>query len=123
MRHPERLAESLREEIAEVVGFELDDPRLGLVTVTAVEMSNDSRDAKVFVLVEGNDEEKKKVLQALQGAANFVRQQVALSLNLHHAPQLHFARDTVEENASRVGELLFEIGTDENSERTEVSGE
>jgi ribosome-binding factor A len=123
MRHPERLAESLREEIAEVVGFELDDPRLGLVTVTAVEMSNDSSDAKVFVLVEGNDDEKKKVLQALQGAANFVRQQVALSLNLHHAPQLHFARDTVEENASRVGELLFEIGTDENSERTEVSGE
>lgn len=118
MRHPERLAESLREEIAEVVGFELDDPRLGLVTVTAVEISDDSRDAKVFVLVEGSDEEKKKAMHALQGAANFVRQQVALSLNLHHAPQLHFARDTVEENASRVGELLFEIGTDENSERT-----
>ena len=123
MRRPERLAESLREEIAEIVGFELDDPRLLDVTVTAVEVSDDLRDAKVFVLVGGSDEDKKKALQALQRAAYFVRQQVALSLSLRHAPQLHFARDTVEENASRVGELLQTIEGEKNVERKEVNDE
>ncbi len=119
MRRPERLAESLREEIAEIVGFELDDPRLEAATVTAVEVSDDLRDAKVFVLVDGTDEEKKKAMHALQGAAYFVRQQVALSLSLRHAPQLHFARDTVEENAARVGELLQTIEGEQKSEEVD----
>ncbi len=122
MRRPERLAESLREEIAEIVGFELDDPRLEAATVTAVEVSDDLRDAKVFVLINGTDEEKKKAMQALQGAAYFVRQQVALSLSLRHAPQLHFARDTVEENAARVGELLQTLDGEQKSEEVNDEG-
>ena len=53
MRRPERLAETLKEEIAEVVGYELDDPDLQNATVTDVEVSPDLRDAKVYVLVNG----------------------------------------------------------------------
>ncbi len=49
MRRPERLAEALKVEIAEVVGFELDDPRVQSVTVTDVEVSENNRDAKVYV--------------------------------------------------------------------------
>ena len=51
MRRPERFAEALKEEIGEVVGFELDDPRLVMVTVTDVTVAPDLRDAKVFVLI------------------------------------------------------------------------
>jgi len=51
MRRPERLGEVLKVEISEVVGFELDDPRLEMVTVTDVEVSGDLRDAKVYVLI------------------------------------------------------------------------
>jgi ribosome-binding factor A len=109
MRRPERLAEALREEITEVVGYEMEDPRLMAVTVTEVIVSADLRDAKVYVLVEGEENEIKESLKALQRAASFVRQQVAINLDLNHAPHLNFVRDTVEENAARVEELLLNL--------------
>lgn len=85
MRRPERLGEALKIEIAEVVGFELVDPRLEMVTVTDVELSSDTRDAKVFVLIRGSDEEIDQALKSLRNAATFVRQQVAMNLDLRHA--------------------------------------
>ena len=109
MRRPERLAESLKEEIAEVVGFELVDPRLEAVTVTDVEVSSDLRDAKVYVLIEGGKDEIDAALKALKSATGFVRQQVAIGLDLRHVPHLHFARDTAEENAARIGALLQDL--------------
>ena len=109
MRRPERLAESLKEEIAEVVGYELEDPRLEAVTVTDVEVSSDLRDAKVYVLIEGEKAEIDEALKALKHATGFVRQQVAIGLDLRHVPHLHFARDTAEENASRIGTLLNDL--------------
>ena len=109
MRRPERLAEALKVEIAEVVGFEMDDPRLESVTVTDVSVASDLRDAKVYVLVEGSEQEVNEAMKALRNAESFVRQQVAMNLSLRHAPLLHFARDTAEENAARVGELLQDL--------------
>ena len=109
MRRPERLAETLRAEITEVVGYELDDPRLIGVTVTDVRVSDNLREAKVFVIVQGDEKETKEALKALQHAATFVRQQVALDLDLRHAPVLNFVRDTVEENAIRVNALLKDL--------------
>jgi ribosome-binding factor A len=106
MRRPERLAEALREEITEVVGYEMEDPRLQAVTVTDVIVSESLREAKVFVVVQGDEDDIREALKALQHAATFVRQQVALNLDLNHAPHLNFIRDTVEENAARVEELL-----------------
>ena len=109
MRRPERLAETLREEIAEVVGFELDDPRVEMVTVTEVKVSDDLRDAKVYVLIDGDEDEIKSALKALQNAATFVRQQVAMNLSMRFAPHLHFVRDSAEENASRVSSILSDL--------------
>lgn len=120
MRRPERLAETLREEISEIVGYELDDPRLLSVTVTDVQVSDNNRDARVFVVVQGSEEQIKEALKALQHAATFIRQQVTLNLDLRHAPHLNFVRDTAEENAARIGELLEEIGlTEEVEEKME----
>ena len=109
MRRPERLGEALKVEISEVVGFELNDPRLEMVTVTDVEVSGDLRDAKVYVFIRGNDEEIDKALKSLRNASTFVRQQVAMNLDLRHAPHVHFVRDTAEENAARVGEILDDL--------------
>ncbi|MFL6375676.1 MAG: 30S ribosome-binding factor RbfA [Pyrinomonadaceae bacterium] len=109
MRRPERFAESLKEEISEVVGFELDDPRVESVTVTDVTVAPDLRDAKVYVLIRGTEREVSEALQSLRHASTFVRQQVAANLNLRYAPHIHFVRDTAEENASRVGEVLNEL--------------
>jgi len=107
------MAETLREEITEIVGYEMKDPRLLTVTVTDVRVAENLRNANVFVVVEGTEKEIEAALVALNRAATFVRQQVALSLNLRYAPILHFARDTVEENAARVDATLDEIGLDD----------
>lgn len=117
MRRPERFAESLREEIIEIVGYELEDPRVQSVTVTDVIVSDNMRDARVFVTVEGSEHDIKSAMSALLHASTYVRQQVALNLNLNHAPHLHFVRDTVEANAARVDEILgtLEIKKDDNS--------
>jgi ribosome-binding factor A len=109
VRRPERVAELLREEISQIVGYELDDRRVETVTVTEVRVSDNLRDAKVFVLVEGSDEEINAALIALRNAAPYIRKQVAFALDLRHAPALHFARDTVEERANRIESLLSEI--------------
>lgn len=109
MRRPERLAEALKDEIAEVVGFELDDPRVETATVTEVRVADDLRDAKVYVIVEGDEKQIGEALKALQHAAGFVRQQVAINLSLRYAPHLHFVRDTAEENAVRVGDILRDL--------------
>jgi ribosome-binding factor A len=106
MRRPERLGEALKIEISEVVGFELDDPRLEMVTVTEVEVSGDLRDAKVYVLIRGDQAEVDKALKTLRHASTYVRQQVAMNLDLRHAPHIHFVRDSAEENAARVSEIL-----------------
>ena len=113
MHRAERMADTLREEITEIVGYEMKDPRLQSVTVTDVRVAENLRNANVFVLVNGTEKEIEDALVTLNRAATFVRQQVALSLNLRYAPILHFARDTVEENAARVDAMLEDIGLEE----------
>ena len=109
MRRPEKVADLLREEITQIVGYELEDPRLETVTVTDVRVSDNLRDARVYVTVEGDEAEHVAALKALGHAAAYVRRQVRIALNLRHAPELHFVRDTVEEQAARVDQLLAEI--------------
>jgi len=121
MRRPERLGEALKVEISEVVGFELDDPRLEMVTVTDVEVADDLRDAKVYVLIRGSEIEIDKALKTLRNAATYVRQQVAMNLDLRHAPHVHFVRDTAEENASRVSEILDDLTAKGEIKKEDVS--
>ena len=114
MHRTERIAETLREEIAQIVGFELEDPRLTMVTVTEVRVADDLRDASIYVTVQGDEDEHQQALKALEHAAPYVRRQLGFSMNLRHTPVLHFVRDTVEEKAERVDALLSEIGSEVN---------
>lgn len=113
MHRAERLAESLREVVTEIVGYELEDPRLEAVTVTDVRVAENLRNANVYVVVEGEEAEIKEAMVALGRASTYIRQQVALDLNLRYAPQLHFARDTVEENAVRIEEILENLSQED----------
>jgi ribosome-binding factor A len=109
MRRAERTADTLKEEIAQIVGYELEDPRLTMVTVTDVRLSSDKRAARVYVTIAGDENEHKAALAALKHAAPFVRNQLGLSLNLPRTPEIHFVRDRVEEEGERVDQLLNEI--------------
>jgi ribosome-binding factor A len=115
MRRPEQLAEVIREEVSQIVGFELEDPRVETVTVTDVRVTENLRDASVYVTVEGTEAEKAAAMKALQKAAPYVRRQLGVALNLKYTPELHFVRDTIEEAAARVEALLSEIKTEEQS--------
>ncbi len=119
MHRPERVADILREEISQIVGYELEDPRLTMVTVTDVRVSDNGRDAQVFVTVAGNEEEHRLALGALRHAAPYVRKQLSLSLNLPRTPQIHFVRDRVEEKGERVDKLLLEIKQERSKENDE----
>ncbi len=109
MRRPERVADILREQISQIVGYELEDPRLTMVTVTDVRLSDNLRNAQVFVTVIGDEEEHRLALSALRHAAPYVRKQLSLSLNLPRTPEIHFLRDRVEEKGERVDQLLEKI--------------
>jgi len=109
MHRTERFTDTLREEIAQIVGYELEDPRLTTVTVTDVRLSPDKRAARVYVTVAGDEAEHKSARNALKNAASYVRKQLGLSLNLPRTPELHFVRDRVEEQGDRVDQLLREI--------------
>jgi len=109
MRRAERTADTLKEEIAQIVGYELEDPRLSAVTVTDVRLSSDKRAARVYVTIAGDEKEHEAALAALRHAAPYVRKQLGLSLNLPRTPEIHFVRDRVEEEGERVDQLLLEI--------------
>ena len=104
--HRGRLGEALREEIETIVEGELGDPRIGLVNVSRVELADDSRSARVYVVVEGDDAEAEQSLEGLSIAVGFIRREITERLHLRRAPELIFVLDRSEKYQARVDELL-----------------
>jgi ribosome-binding factor A len=101
----------LREELAEIVEYELSDPRVGTVTVTGVQVSPDLRSAQVWVLC-GEADQQRQALRALEGARHYLRRQLAVRLRLWRIPELHFAVDSMAGAADRVEQLLERVRKD-----------
>ncbi len=101
-----RVSEALREDLAELIGFELDDPRLAGVDVTEVHVSPDGRHATVRVVIRGDEHAQNQGLAALAHAAPYLRRQLAARLSLRHVPELHFERDRNPDIDSRIDFLL-----------------
>jgi ribosome-binding factor A len=93
-----------------------------MVTVTDVRLSENLRDARVFVTISGDELEHRNALSALRKAAPYVRKQLGLSLNLPRTPEIHFVRDIIEEKGERVDELLRELEKDWENERMKDEG-
>jgi len=101
-----RVSETVREELAELIGFELADPRLSAVNVSEVHVSPDARYARVRVAVNGAEREQNQAIAALEHARHYLRRQLAARLSLRHVPELHFERDRNPEADSRIDFLL-----------------
>jgi ribosome-binding factor A len=99
-----RVSEAVKEELAELIGFEMDDPRVANIQVTIVEVSPDMRHAQVKVAVDTGDE--KKALSALEHAKNYLRHELAARMNLRRIPDLHFSVDSHPDADSRIDFLL-----------------
>lgn len=108
-RRTDRINEQLRQEISLLVRDGVRDPRVGMVTVTAVETSPELDHAKVYVTVLGDDAEKEAALQGLRSAAPFVRSQLSKQLTMRRVPELHFQLDRVLQEATRIESLLREV--------------
>jgi ribosome-binding factor A len=133
MQHrPARVAHELKQEIGRIIARELQDPRLGLATVTDAQVSPDLRHARVFVSVFGPPETQQETMAALNHAAGFIRHALGARLRLRRSPELSFAFDASVEYGDRMARLIEEVtkekpgfdsqsaGQDEDGRLTEV---
>jgi ribosome-binding factor A len=101
-----RVAEQLQRELAGLIGRVLEDPRAGLVTVTAVEVSKDLAYAKVFVSSLGEGLKHDELVAKLQQGAGFLRHELGRAMRLRIIPELRFQYDETEERAARLEALI-----------------
>jgi ribosome-binding factor A len=105
----ERLSESIREELEELISYELSDPRIGGVSVSQVYLSPDHRHAHVRLVLQGSEEEQKSTLEALQHARQFLRHQITERLQMFRTPELQFEAELPTALAAKVPQLLKRI--------------
>ncbi len=102
----DRVADLLREILAELLRREIRDPRVQTVNLTAVNVTKDLRLAKIFFSVLGDSVGKGEALAGLKSASGFIRSKVGKQLNLRFVPSIEFIYDETEEEAQRIESLL-----------------
>lgn len=106
-----RLAETLKQDISQLIREDLKDPRIGFVTVTSVDVADDLGHAKVYVSVLGSEEEGKASLDALNRAAGYVRSEIGKRVRLRHVPEIVFKYDPSIQHGAHIAKLLRDVGT------------
>lgn len=101
-----RVNELIREVVGEAIAADLKDPRIGFVTVTAVDTSPDLRSARVYVSVLGDEEEREQTLKGLQSAHGFIQSKIGSELRMKRTPTLSFHYDDSPERGARISRLL-----------------
>lgn len=104
-----RLNEQLKRELSELIRTEVRDPRVGLVTITGVEVAADLGSARVFVRTMGGAEALDSSLEGLQAAAPFLRSALGRVLHIRKIPELRFQTDRSLEHAQRIDRILSEV--------------
>ena len=118
-----RASEAIRRELGVILDRKLADPRIGMVTVTRVDLSEDLRYAKVFVSFLCDDEKRDESLRLLRKARRFVRGELAHSLRFRVAPELTFLIDDSSKNYIRISSVLKDIQEEDSEGRSEQPDE
>lgn len=118
-----RLNEQLKREIAVLLRGEVRDPRVGVVSVTAVEVSADLSVARVYVRVVGTDAEREETLAGLEAAAPFLRRTLGRGLHVRRVPELRFQQDRSLEHARRIERILSEVLPEDGDGADGVDGD
>jgi ribosome-binding factor A len=106
---PDRVADQIRSELANLLVREVHDPGIGFVTLTRVHVSPDLRLARVLYTVLGDDKSRKASARALERAAPFLRRHIGSRLRLKRAPELKFVYDEAVEGQDRIEQILNEL--------------
>jgi len=101
-----RIADQIQKDLAELIRTELKDPRIGMVTLTGVEISSDHHHAKVFFTTLGGAEAVARVASGLEHASGYLRSNLAKGLKLRIVPELHFIYDESVERGIRLTKLI-----------------
>ncbi len=104
-----RIGDQMREEIADILMRRIKDPRIGFLTVTDVAVSDDLRNATVFVSVLGKDQDREASLKGLESAGSVIRSELGRRMRLKFVPELIFRYDDAMERGSHIMELLHDI--------------
>ena len=111
-----RLNEQLKRELTNLIRTQVRDPRVGLVTITGVDVAADLGSAKVYIRVGGGGEQLAETLAGLEAAAPFLRTTLGRSLHVRRIPELRFREDRSYESAQRIEQVLIDVLPDEESE-------
>src|ERR1700704_6545625 len=103
-----RIGDQIQKDLAELIRTEVKDPRVGMITLTGVEISSDHHHAKVFFTILGGPESAARAADGLQHASGFLRSQLAKGLKLRIVPELHFIHDESVERGVRLSKLIDE---------------
>lgn len=101
-----RVSEMIRQKLAQVILEESNDPRLAEITITGVEVNRDTTRAQVYYSLIGDAEKKAEAQRMLEGAAGWLRSQIAPTLRLRNIPELVFVHDPSLEHGERIDALL-----------------
>ena len=113
-RRIQRLNQLLRQELSTLLLRRVRDPRLSALTITEVDVTADLRIARIYVSVLDDDEEtRQEILRSLQGAAGFLRRELAHLLEVRHTPELVFRLDESARYGERIDQLLAQIHREE----------
>jgi ribosome-binding factor A len=105
----DRIDQLLRQEIGEILARDVQDPRIGFVTITDVETAPDLSTARVWVSVIGQPDEREQTLKALRRALPFVRHELGSRIRLRRIPELLLREDDTAQRGTRVLQLLAEL--------------
>ena len=115
----DRVAEQIRRELAELIRTELKDPRVGMISLTDVEVTADYAHAKVFFSTLAGSEHLEEVMVGLQKASGFLRRELGKRISIHMTPQLHFVFDQSLERGADLSKLIQEaLAISASSEQT-----
>src|SRR5690625_1760281 len=101
-----RVAEQMKKEIGEIINQKIKDPRVGFVTVTDIDLTNDLQHATVYVSVLGDESEKEESLIGLSKASGFIRSEVGKRIRLRKVPEVVFKFDEAHEHGNRIESIL-----------------
>lgn len=120
-----RLNEQIKREVSEILRRQVRDPRVGLVTVTRVEVTGDLSLARILVRVAGDDADWSESMAGLEAAAPFIRRTLGGALHVRRVPELQFREDRALDHALRIEEILDDISVpppEEGDPDTEAEG-
>src|SRR5690625_4727720 len=104
-----RVAEQMKKELGDILAHKIKDPRVGFVTVTDVEVTGDLQQAKIYVSVLGNEQEKEDTLVGLAKASGFIRSEIGQRIRLRKTPEISFEFDEAQAYGNRIETILRDL--------------